>query len=40
MASLQYYCILGLTEIKKFASQRQSYAQKMQDAQVTKSLIK
>ena len=31
MASLQYYCILGLAEIK-------TYAQKMQDAQVTKSL--
>ena len=31
MTSLQYYCILGLAEIK-------TYAQKMQDAQVTKSL--
>ena len=31
MTSLQYYCITGLTEIK-------TYAQKMQDAQVTKSL--
>ena len=31
MTSLQYYCIQGLAEIK-------SYAQKMQDAQVTKSL--
>ena len=31
MTSLQYYCILGLPEIK-------TYAQKMQDAQVTKSL--
>ena len=30
--SLQYYCILGLAEIK-------TYAQKMQDAQVTKSLV-
>ena len=29
--SLQYYCIPGLAEIK-------TYAQKMQDAQVTKSL--
>ena len=33
MTSLQYYCILGLA-----ASQRQNYAQKMQDAPVTKSL--
>ena len=31
MTSLQYYCIPGLAEIK-------TYAQKMQDAQVTKSL--
>ena len=31
MKSLQYYCILGLAEIK-------TYAQKMQDAQVTKLL--
>ena len=31
MTSLPYYCILGLAEIK-------TYAQKMQDAQVTKSL--
>ena len=31
MTSLQYYCITGLVEIK-------TYAQKMQDAQVTKSL--
>ena len=31
MTSLQYYCIPGLPEIK-------TYAQKMQDAQVTKSL--
>ena len=31
MTSLPYYCILGLAEIK-------NYAQKMQDAQVTKSL--
>ena len=31
MTSLQYYYILGLAEIK-------TYAQKMQDAQVTKSL--
>ena len=31
MTTLQYYCIPGLTEIK-------IYAQKMQDAQVTKSL--
>ena len=31
MASLQNYCIPGLAEIK-------TYAQKMQDAQVTKSL--
>ena len=31
MTSLQYYCILGLAEIK-------TYAQKMQDAQVKKSL--
>ena len=31
MTSLQYYCILGLAEIK-------TYAQKMQDAQVTKSM--
>ena len=37
MTSLQYHCILGLTEIKT-ASQRQNYAQKMQDAQVKKSL--
>ena len=33
MTSLQYYCIPGLAEIK-------TYAQKMQDAQLTKSLIK
>ena len=33
MTSLPYYCIPGLAEIK-------TYAQKMQDAQVTKSLIK
>ena len=32
MASLPYYSILGLAEIK-------TYAQKMQDAQVTKSLL-
>ena len=32
MTSLPYYCIPGLTEIK-------TYAQKMQDAQVTKSLL-
>ena len=32
MTSLQYYCIPGLAEIK-------TYAQKMQDAQVTKSLV-
>ena len=32
MTSLQYYCIPGLAEIK-------SYVQKMQDAQVTKSLV-
>ena len=38
MTSLQYYCILGLDEIKT-ASQRQNYAQKMQDAQVSKSLF-
>ena len=38
MTSLQYYCIQGLTEKKNFASQRQNYAQKMQDVQVTKSL--
>ena len=31
MTSLQYYCIPGLTEIK-------TYAQKMQDKQVAKSL--
>ena len=31
MTSLQFYCIPGLAEIK-------TYAQKMQDAQVTKSL--
>ena len=31
MTSLQYFCIPGLAEIK-------TYAQKMQDAQVTKSL--
>ena len=31
MTSLPYYCILGLAEIK-------TYAQKMQDEQVTKSL--
>ena len=31
MTSLQYHCIPGLAEIK-------TYAQKMQDAQVTKSL--
>ena len=31
MTSLQYYCIPGLAEMK-------TYAQKMQDAQVTKSL--
>ena len=31
MTSLQYYCIPGLAEIK-------TYAQKMQDAQVTTSL--
>ena len=31
MTSLPYYCILGLAEIK-------TYAQKMQDVQVTKSL--
>ena len=31
MTSLQYYCIPGLAEIKTFV-------QKMQDAQVTKSL--
>ena len=31
MTSLQYYCTPGLAEIK-------TYAQKMQDAQVTKSL--
>ena len=31
MTILQYYCIQGLAEIK-------TYAQKMQDAQVTKSL--
>ena len=31
MTSLQYYCIPGLAEIK-------TYAQKMQDGQVTKSL--
>ena len=37
MTSLQYHCILGLAEIKT-ASQRQTYAQKMQDAQVKKSL--
>ena len=34
MTSLQYCCILGLVEIKNVASQRQNYAQKMQDAQV------
>ena len=33
MTSLPYYCIPGLAEIK-------TYAQKMQDAQVTKSLYK
>ena len=33
MTSLQYYCIPGLAEIK-------TCAQKMQDAQVTKSLLK
>ena len=33
MTSLQYYCIPGLAEIK-------TYTQKMQDAQVTKSLFK
>ena len=38
MTSLQYYCILGLAEIKT-ASQRQNDAQKMQGAQVTKSLL-
>ena len=32
MTILQYYCIPGLAEIK-------TYAQKMQDAQVTKSLV-
>ena len=32
MISLQYYCIPGLSEIK-------TYAQKMQDAQVKKSLL-
>ena len=32
MTSLQNYCIPGLAEIK-------TYAQKMQDAQVTKSLV-
>ena len=32
MTSLEYYCIPGLAEIK-------TYAQKMQDAQETKSLI-
>ena len=37
MTSLQYYRILGLAEIKT-ASQRQNYAQKMQDTQVTKPL--
>ena len=40
MTSLQYYSILGLAEIKNtFASPRQKYAQKMQNAQVTKSPI-
>ena len=39
MVSLQYHCILGLVEIKKtFESQRQNYEEKMQDAQVKKSL--
>ena len=38
MTGLQYYCIQGLAEIKT-ASQRQNYVQKMQDVQVTKSLI-
>ena len=38
MTSLKYHCILGLAEIKT-ASQRQNYAQKMQDTQVTKSLL-
>ena len=33
MTSLPYYCIPGLAEIK-------TYAQKMQDAQVTKSLTR
>ena len=36
MTSLQYYCILGLAEIKTLLPR--DYAQKMQDAQVTKSL--
>ena len=39
MTSLQYYCILGLAEVKNLASQRQNDAKKMQDAQVTKSLL-
>ena len=36
MTSLQYYYIRGLVKI--FASQKQYYAQKMQDTQVIKSL--
>ena len=41
MTSLQYYSVLhpGARWIQNFASQRQNYAQKMQEAQVTKSLI-
>ena len=39
MTSLQYYCMLGLTEIKTLHPQRQNDVQKMQDAQVTKSLL-
>ena len=40
MTSLQYWILLhpGTRWNKNFASQRQNYAQKMQDAQVTKSL--
>ena len=38
LTSLQYYCILGLAEIKTLHPTPQNYAQKMQDAQVTKSL--
>ena len=38
MISLQYYCILGLAEIKTLHPRDKIMSKKMQDAQVTKSL--